>query len=90
MGPYVQDIMKLLRCSESEAHMIEHIMREQIFHSTLDGQTQAEFNRGARKAARLLAADREPYEGLFRAVREASQRTRAERTATELAIIYEI
>jgi hypothetical protein len=61
-----------------------------ILSGTLDWQTAAEFNRAARKAARMLSADRAAYEGFFRASREAFQRMRAEREGRELAIAYEI
>ncbi len=43
--------------------MIEEIMRNDIFHSTLDWQTRTELRRGARQAAELLEENRELYEG---------------------------
>jgi hypothetical protein len=38
-----------------ELARIEECMREDIFHSTLDWQTRAQFNKGAREAVKLLA-----------------------------------
>lgn len=37
--------------------VLERIMREDVFHSTLDWQTRSEFNRGAKKALALYQAD---------------------------------
>lgn len=34
--------------------ILEKIMRLEVFHSTLDGQTSAQFNTGARKAKRMF------------------------------------
>jgi len=42
--------------------MIEDIMRNEVFHSTLDWQTRAEFRQGARKAAKILEGNREVFE----------------------------
>jgi hypothetical protein len=81
MGGYEKDIVEVTGCSPEDAVMIEHIMREEIFHSTLDWQTAAQFNRAARKAAKILAADRCTYEDYFRLTREAYQRLHAENQA---------
>jgi hypothetical protein len=81
MGGYENDIIEVTGCSQEDAVMIEHIMREEIFHSTLDWQTAAQFNRAARKAAKMLVADRGVYEEYFRLTREAYQRMRAENEA---------
>lgn len=81
MSGYEQDIVKVTGCSPEDAVMIEYIMREEIFHSTLDWQTAAQFNRAARRAAKMLAADREVYEELFRLGREAFRRLQAENQA---------
>ena len=78
MSGYEKDIMEVTGCSAGDAVMIEHIMREEIFHSTLDWQTAAQFNRAARKAAKILAANRDIYEECFRLTREAYERMRAE------------
>jgi hypothetical protein len=42
--------------------MIENIMRMEVFHSTLDWQTEAELKRGARQAYQLLKRNRELYQ----------------------------
>ena len=70
--------MEVTGCSRADAAMIEDIMRNEIFQSTLDWQTAAQFNRAARKAAKILAADRATYEEYFRLTREAYDRMRAE------------
>ena len=66
MTGYTQDIVEVLNCTEEDAVMIEYIIREEIFHSTLDWQTEAEFNRAARKAAKMLASDRQTRGTLYR------------------------
>jgi hypothetical protein len=81
MSAYEKDIIEVTGCSPDDAAMIEHIMREEVFHSTLDWQTAAQFNRAARKAAKILAADRGIYEEYFRLTREAYERMRAESQA---------
>ena len=70
MNPYVKEIMQLLRCSETDARMVEHIMREDIFHSTLEWQSAGEFRQGARKAWRMLNENRADYEEHFRLLRD--------------------
>jgi hypothetical protein len=65
MSAYRQIIVEDTGCKPADAAMIEHIMREDIFHSTLDWQTRAEFRCGARKAAKILADDRPLYEEYF-------------------------
>jgi hypothetical protein len=45
--------------TQEEYRAIEEIMRADIFHSTLDWQTKAQFNHGAREAAALLQTYRE-------------------------------
>jgi hypothetical protein len=58
-------IIEDTRCNPHDAVMIEHIMREDIFHGTLDWQTRAEIRRAARKAARILIQDLPTYEEYF-------------------------
>ena len=41
---------------------IENIMRDEIFHSTLDWQTREQLSDGARRAFLLLRGNRELYE----------------------------
>ena len=76
MSSYQQAIIEDTGCTPSDASMIEHIMREDIFHSTLDWQTRAELRRAARKAAKILAKDRPLYEGYFAKTRAVIEEMR--------------
>ena len=87
MTEYTRDVVALLGCTETDAMIIEYIMREEIFQSTLDWQTKAELNRAARNAAQLLAVDRATYEEFFVAKRAAFQQSKEE---PERMICYEI
>jgi hypothetical protein len=49
-------------CTTEDAGLIEHIMREDVFHSTLDWQSRAELRRAAHRAANMLAQNRDLYE----------------------------
>lgn len=62
MNSYTRMIQEDTGCAAADAPMIEEIMRNDIFHSTLDWQTRAEFRRGAKEAARLLKDNRDLYE----------------------------
>lgn len=56
---YYQDlIVKATGVNARDAGYVENIMREDIFHSTLDWQSRAQFVRGAREAVELLRAYR--------------------------------
>lgn len=56
---YYQDlIVKATGVNAKDAGYVENIMREDIFHSTLDWQSRAQFVRGAREAVELLRAYR--------------------------------
>jgi len=55
---YHQLIKAATGCEDIDLGEIEELMREEIFHSTLDWQSKAQFNRGARKAHKLLLASR--------------------------------
>lgn len=59
IGPYQRDIMDQLHCTAEEAEIVEILMRDEIFHSTLDWQTEKEFQSGARKAWKLFLSDRD-------------------------------
>lgn len=63
MSAYEQLIIKDTGCNAGDAAMIEDIMRNEIFHSTLDWQTRAQFRQGARKAAKILEQNRKLFEG---------------------------
>ena len=54
MSFYQALIIKATGVSEKDAGYVEDIMREDIFHSTLDWQSRMQFVRGAREAAAML------------------------------------
>jgi len=54
MSFYQDLIIKATGVNEKEAAYVEDIMREDIFHSTLDWQSRAQFVRGAREAVGML------------------------------------
>ena len=58
MSFYQDLITKATGVNAKDAGYVENIMREDIFHSTLDWQTRAQFVRGAREAVELLKAYR--------------------------------
>ena len=47
-------IIEAAGINEKEAWYVEEIMRDDIFHSTLDWQSRAQFVRGAREAVEML------------------------------------
>lgn len=51
---YQKQIHEATNCKPEDAAEIEEIMRDTIFHSTLDWQTKRQFNKGARQAKELL------------------------------------
>jgi hypothetical protein len=71
MSAYEDAIIEDMRCSRADAAMIEDIMRNEVFHSTLDWQTPAQFRQGARRAAKILEQNRELFEN-FRAQTRAA------------------
>ena len=82
LGPYERDIQQLLKCSADDAIMIEHIMRDEVLHTVaLDWLSARAFNNAARKAAKLLEADRIEYEAYFAGVRAAFERMQAAKDA---------
>ena len=62
MSAYEQMIIEDTGCKPDDAPMIEDIMRNEVFHSTLDWQSRAQFRQGARKAAKILEQNRELFE----------------------------
>jgi len=83
MAGYREMIIEDTDCSPDDAVMIEHIMREDIFHGTLDWQARAELRHAARTAAKILAGDRPLYEEYFartRAVFDEMRRAREHKT----------
>jgi len=54
MSLYQQIIIEATGVGEKDAGYVEDIMRNDIFHSTLDWQSRAQFERGAREAVEML------------------------------------
>ena len=54
MSFYQEAIIKATKCAPEDGPEIEEIMRNDIFHSTLDWQTKTQFNKGAREAYVVL------------------------------------
>jgi hypothetical protein len=50
MSDYQKIIRRVTKCSDTEAIQIEDVMRNVIFHSTLDWQTREELESAARMA----------------------------------------
>jgi len=63
MNFYQELIVKATGANKADAGYIEDIMRNDIFHSTLDWQSRAQLMRAAKDAAGLLVEYREA--GLF-------------------------
>jgi hypothetical protein len=55
MGHREELIIRATGCCPEDVEAIEEIMRDDIFHSTLDWQTASELRKGARQAADILA-----------------------------------
>jgi hypothetical protein len=66
MTAYESLIIEDTGCKLGDAPLIEDIMRNEVFHSTLDWQTRGLLRQGARKAAKILEGNREMFED-FRA-----------------------
>lgn len=60
MSYYHKLIIEATKCNPEDAAEIEDLMRNAIFHSSLDWQTKRQFNNGARKAKQLLDYMRSP------------------------------
>ena len=54
LGGYTSLIIESTGCAHVDAAEIEEIMRQDIFHSTLDWLTLRQFIHGAKQAAALL------------------------------------
>lgn len=87
---YQNLIMAATGCTSDDAVKIESIMRDDIFHSTLDWQSRAVFRDGARQAASLLSANRSAYEDFFAAGRAAFAQMKQAGTATQNTVAYDI
>ena len=68
---FQRQIIEDTGCSAEAAGMVEGVMREDVFHSTLDWQTREQFRQGAQQAWRLFQENRADYEAFYRGVREA-------------------
>ena len=62
MNPLHQLIREATGAAVGDVARIENIMRDEIFHSTLDWQTREQLVDGARQAQEHLAANRELYD----------------------------
>jgi hypothetical protein len=76
---YISELIKeSTNAPAQDAPMIEHIMRNEFFHSTLDWKSQDQLVDGARAAHSLLVNNRE----LFEFEQKAAAAFYAEMTAT--------
>jgi len=82
MTSYEQMIIEATGRPSGDVSMIEDIMRNEIFHSTLDWQTRAQFQQGARKAAEILAQNRELFENYGAQTRAFFERSRQSQKCT--------
>ncbi len=62
MNPYHQLIREATGAKIADCSLIEKIMRDVIFHSTLDWQTREQLVSGARQAQQELMANKQLYE----------------------------
>jgi hypothetical protein len=54
LGFHAAEAMRITGCSELEAAAVEEIMRNNIFHSTLDWQSPEQYRAGALEAYEVL------------------------------------
>ena len=81
---YAALIAKATGAPDAALPILEEIMRGEIFHSTLDWQSPAEFRRGARKAYQLYVADKAFYDANARWRRAVFRASLAEQTLAQL------
>ncbi len=55
-------IQRATKAPDKDLLLIEHIMRSDVFHSTLDWQSDEQLVAGAKEAHALLVANRELFE----------------------------
>jgi hypothetical protein len=77
-SPYAPSIASATGARADDLSKIETIMRDEIFHSTLDWQTEAQLADAAIQANRLLRANRSFYEMHFSHMATVFEETRAE------------
>jgi hypothetical protein len=82
IGPYEKQFTAELGFCTEDAAMVEDIMRNHVFHSTLDWQSAAELQRGAHKAWAILEADRTIFEDHYRGMRAAFEQMKAKASAS--------
>ena len=77
-SPYAPLIAAATGARADDLHKIETIMRDEIFHSTLDWQTEAQLADAATEAYRLLRANRVLYEMHFSHMATVFEEVRSE------------
>jgi hypothetical protein len=77
MNPLHHLIQRATNAPARDLALIENIMREDIFHSTLDWQTRDQLVAAAREAFALLQANRDFYESHAAEVQAVFQQMRA-------------
>ena len=82
IGPYQRDILRQLGCSREDAAMVEDIMRRFVFHSTLDWQSERQFQKGVQEAWELLESDRGMFEEFYSAARGCYEEMKMSGAAT--------
>ena len=85
LSDYQQMVVEDTRCELEDAYKIVQIMRDEVFHSTLDWQSRAEFRRGARKAFKLYQEDRAYYDEWFAQLRRNFEEGKAREEAEDKA-----
>lgn len=60
--PYAAQIAEATGAPAEVLPILERIMREEVFHSTLDWQTPRQFRAGAKKAYQIYAGDAEFFQ----------------------------
>lgn len=66
LSGYAEDIAQATGAPVEILPILEDIMRQDVFHSTLDWQTARQFRAGARKALAIYTADAEFFQANFR------------------------
>ena len=54
MNHYQEIIKQATKCPDTDLPALENIMRDEIFHSTLDWQTKAQLVKAAKQAVKIL------------------------------------
>ena len=83
MTHYEKMIVEDTGCAPEEVSMVEDIMRNEVFHSTLDWQSRAQWRKGAKEAYTILEANRPEYEEYSRKAREVFEKMQLNELNTE-------